>query len=445
MFPPAPSFLFRMFTIPLIHNRDTRSFSLSCHSEATLSRVGLCSGCRHCADQSFRLAALASPDTFVVRAPAPPSPPDTLLVPSMDASSSSSGSRGSSRRRGSTHSGSRPSRGGGIPIPIGGAHFGGGKHGGGLVGGGGNGLMGMPMGMGMGPMGMGPMGMGPMGMMGMGGAMGIGGGKDYAAMASMSSPGGGGGGVNNGFQSSARGGRYMPGAAVHASVAIARPMAGAAAASAGKDYASLAGGLPSASSAARGSGTGGGGIDRRGGGASYADQARDVRSASRGGSGGGGGRFDRAGGGGSKAPPSPAGRDQFGRERDWRSSSASNGRRQGASPPNGQPPPVVHGSGFGTFSMALANSGGGGASVVSSSKLSGRDNRSPGRGGGVGLTRADLVREHSRQRQRQEKEKSSAPSSSQQVSQVKSIQVESVRHQSVWSGCLVCLLPRSGP
>lgn len=66
------------------------------------------------------------------------------------------------------------------------------------------------------------------------------------------------------------------------------------------------------------SGTGGGGIDRRGGGgASYADQARDVRSGGTAG-GGGSGRFDRAGsGGGSKAMPSPFVRGQFGRERDW--------------------------------------------------------------------------------------------------------------------------------
>ncbi|CAM9770133.1 unnamed protein product, partial [Scytosiphon promiscuus] len=127
-----------------------------------------------------------------------------------------------------------------------------------------------------------------------GGGGGGGGGKDYASMASMSTPGGGGGGggggkafpVRNPGSVPGRGRFVTPPPSVHANGAIARAMP-----LAGKDYASLASGLAPAAAAARGTGIGGGGgsgIDRRGsggggggGGASYADQARDVRNAGR--------------------------------------------------------------------------------------------------------------------------------------------------------------------
>lgn len=293
--------------------------------------------------------------------------------------SSSSGSRTSSRRRSSGHSKSRSARGGfALGTPLYGKHSGGGGNGSMLGVGGG---IGMGMGGGMGGMTMG-MAMGGVGMSGMGMAMG---GKDYASMASppkdatsyptfplrtMGSSSAMMGGNNRHFASS------PPHHAIANGSMIARPVPAVAA---GKDYASLAsgvapgggGGVGGGRSGVGGGGNGGGSVaDRRSsgvgggaGGGGYGDQARDVRNAGRmlgaaisgrvsevslaRGSGGGGGRFDRLAG---KTPPSPPppGRDQFGRERDWRGS-VPNGRRTAASPPNGQV------RGIGTDGMICGN------------------------------------------------------------------------------------------
>lgn len=291
-------------------------------------------------------------------------------------SSSSGDSKTSSQRRSSGHSRSRSARslgigGGGAPFYGGSRHGGPGGHGGGGGGGGHNGAMlgmggpggmPMPMGMGMHTMHMGgPMHMGsPVHVgspMAMGSPMGIGGGgmKDYASMASppresfqIRGPAGmmgGGGGV--GGLGGHGGGRGFMASAIHQNGGpIPRPIPPI---NKKKDYASLAGGSGSST------GPGDSFVDRRGGGG-YVEQAhqRDVRRAGRtldaamsgrqsdapsrgvggGSSGGHGGRFDR--GGGNQSPPSPPpGRDQFGRERDWRNSVA-NGRRTGASPPTSQ-------------------------------------------------------------------------------------------------------------
>ena len=208
-----------------------------------------------------------------------------------------------------------------------------------------NGMMGMGVSMGGVPLG--GMGAGGVNMVGGGIGGGVGGGsasgsgKDYAAMASVAAlP-----SAREPFalRSHALGGRgYAPAGSLHPNGPLNRstPPAGG-----GKDYASLADAVSSGSRL--GGGGGGGGGDRRGGG-SYADQARDVRHAGRmlgaaisggvvrgnstgGGGNGSGGRFDR----GAKAPPSPPGRDQFGRERDWRGT-APNGRRAAAPASNGQ-------------------------------------------------------------------------------------------------------------
>lgn len=217
-------------------------------------------------------------------------------------------------------------------MPIAPPHFG--KHGNSMLGmGGGMGMMGMGIGMGGVPVG--SMGPGGVGMMG-GGNIG-GGGKDYAAMASVAPT-----------PPSARdpfplrgppmGGRgYASSVALHSNVTFgSRPMASSS--GGGKNYANFA----HAGAVGSRVGVGGGDRDReRRSGGSYADQARDVRNAGRmlgaalsGGlirSGGGGGRFDRGG----NAPPSPPGRDQFGREREWRGN-GPNVRRASTSASNGQ-------------------------------------------------------------------------------------------------------------
>lgn len=197
-------------------------------------------------------------------------------------------------------------------------------------------MMGMGMGMGMG------MAMGGVGM-GVGGG---GGGKDYASMASMASmasapkdayP------MRNPMMPGGRGGFISP--SLHVNGAITRPPP---AVGGGKDYASLASGV---GVAPRGGCAGPGAVDNRrggvGGGGLYVDQARDGRQAGRvqgaamsgrpseSSTRGAGvpGRFERLAT--TKAPPSPPGRDQFGRERDWRATTP-NGRRAAASPSNGQ-------------------------------------------------------------------------------------------------------------
>lgn len=222
--------------------------------------------------------------------------------------------------------------------------------------------MGGPMHMGGGNMVGSPMNLGAIG--------GGGGGKDYASMAKESFPLRGGatgmmagcsGGLGGGH-SGGGGGRGFLGTQVHHHNGgpISRPVATL---PTGKDYASLASGGGTGSGDSyldkRGGGSGGGG-GGGGGVGGYLEQAqpRDVRKVGRvggagmsgrpsevssrsGGSGGAGagghgGRFDRAGGKQSPpSPPPPLGRDQFGRERDWRGNVA-NGRRAGASPSSGQ-------------------------------------------------------------------------------------------------------------
>lgn len=202
--------------------------------------------------------------------------------------------------------------------------------------GGGIGMMGMGIGMGGVPVGsMGPSGVGMMG----GGNIG-GGGKDYAAMASVAPappstrepfP----------FRSPPMGGRgYASSVALHPNVSFgSRPMTPSP--GGGKNYANFAHAGPVGSRVGVGGGSGGDRDRERRSGGSYADQARDVRSAGRvlgaslSGSlirsGGGGGRFDRGG----NTPPSPPGRDQFGREREWRGN-GPNVRRTSTPASNGQ-------------------------------------------------------------------------------------------------------------
>lgn len=154
--------------------------------------------------------------------------------------------------------------------------------------------------------------------------MGMGWGKDYAAMASESAR-----SHSPPLDNKATSPMHVEtnGAARSPS----RPPAGGS----GKDYASLA----------TGAGAGGSGSFAPG------SPTRDGRTAGRMlgaaingrmGSGGGAasrrppgaGRYDYPGAH-SKSSPSPVGRDQFGREREWRGT-ALNGRRAAASPPNGQ-------------------------------------------------------------------------------------------------------------
>lgn len=221
-------------------------------------------------------------------------------------------------------------------MPIAPPHFG--KHGNNMLGmGGGMGMVGMGIGMGGVPVGsMGPSGVG---MMGGGGNIG-GGGKDYASMASVAPatpstrepfP----------FRSPPMGGRaYASSVALHSNVSFgSRPMTPTP--GGGKNYANFAHAGPVGSRVGVGGGSGGDRDRERRSGGSYADQARDVRNAGRmlgaalsGGlirSGGGGGRFDRGG----NTPPSPPGRDQFGREREWRGN-GTNVRRTSTSASNGQ-------------------------------------------------------------------------------------------------------------